>query len=92
MHTHDLYILPSDGGEGWGAVLNEALEEGMAVLASLESGSGATILPPEQLFHAGDAKELRENLSSPIPRPGIGEWSVSKAADYLAGFCKTNID
>ena len=92
LHTHDLYILPSDGGEGWGAVLNEALEEGMAVLASLESGSGATILPPEQLFHAGDAKELRENLSSPIPRPGIGEWSVSKAADYLAGFCKTNID
>ena len=92
MHNHDLYVLPSDGGEGWGAVLNEALEEGMAVLASLESGSGATILPPELLFHAGNAKELREKLIASIPRLGIGEWSVSKAADYLMGFCKTNID
>ncbi len=92
MHSHDLYILPSDGGEGWGAVLNEALEEGMAVLASLESGSGATILPPAKLFQAGDAKELLSKLSSPIHRPGIGEWRVSKAADYLMGFCKTNIE
>ncbi len=92
MHNHDLYVLPSDGGEGWGAVLNEALEENMAVLATLESGSGATILPPAQLFHAGDAKELREKLSSPVPRPGIGEWNVSKAADYLIGFYKTNTD
>ena len=92
MHSHDLYVLPSDGGEGWGAVLNEALEEGMAVLASLESGSGATILPPEQLFQAGNATELCQKLSSHIPRPGIGEWSVSKAANYLTGFCKTIIN
>ena len=86
MHQHDLYVLPSDGGEGWGAVLNEALEEGMAVLASLESGSGATILPPEQLFHAGNAKELREKLSPPIPKPAIGDWTASKAAKYLVRF------
>ncbi len=92
MHSHDLYVLPSDGGEGWGAALNEALEEGMAVLATLESGSGATILPPEHLFQAENATELRQKLIGPIPRLGIGEWSVAKASDYLMSFFKTNID
>ena len=45
MREHKTYVFPSNGYEGWGAVVSEALEEGMLVYASCESGAGATILP-----------------------------------------------
>lgn len=38
MRSHDVYALPSNGYEGWGAVVNEALEEGMIVLGTRQAG------------------------------------------------------
>ena len=86
MRSHDVYVLPSNAYEGWGAVVSEALEEGMAVLATVESGAGATVLPPENLFSAGDVQALAEKLSRPISACGIGHWNVSAAADALVQF------
>ena len=88
MHQHDVYVLPSDGGEGWGAVVNEALEEGIPILATLESGAGATMLEPEQLFHAGNVASLRNKLNgvSRMKRSTIGAWSATTAAEYLCAF------
>ena len=54
MRSHEVYVLPSNAYEGWGAVVSEALEEGMEVLGTYEAGSSATVLPQENLFHAGD--------------------------------------
>ena len=90
MRENDVYVLPSDGGEGWGAVLNEALEEGMRVLGTLESGAGATMLAPEWLFPAGDARLLEKMLSAPIRCGRIGCWSVRHAANYLMDFLQKN--
>ena len=63
MREHDVYILASNGYEGWGAVVSEALEEGMTVLGTYEAGSSATILPEGSLFHAGDWRTLNKMLS-----------------------------
>ena len=92
MRAHDVYVLPSDGGEGWGAVVSEALEEGMKVLGTVEAGSSATILPPTHLFKAGDVKRLIGLLSQEIEQISIGEWSAKNAANTLGGvFNETSI-
>ena len=62
MREHDVYVLASNAQEGWGATVNEALEEGMMVLGTYEAGASAALLPPEHLFHAGDWKTLAKML------------------------------
>lgn len=66
MRKSHVYVLPSDGGEGWGAVLNEAMSEGCAVVASKSAGSAKTIVQHGEngfLFAPGDHKRLSELLT-----------------------------
>jgi glycosyltransferase involved in cell wall biosynthesis len=83
MREHDVYVLSSNGYEGWGAVVSEALEEGMAVIGTHEAGSSATILPESNLFHAGDWRRLKELLERDVERVGIGPWTAKSAAEVL---------
>ena len=83
MCAHDVYVLPSDGGEGWGAVVSEALEEGMQVFGTVEAGASGTVLPPTHLFKAGDVKRLTELLTAELPKVAIGEWTAEKGAAAL---------
>ena len=87
MRQHDLYVFPSNGLEGWGAVVSEALEEGMRVLASYECGAGAALLPRERLFHSGDwrmlAQLIEKEMRGKLPPCSIGEWTAKAAATRL---------
>ena len=83
MREHDVYVLSSNAYEGWGAVVSEALEEGMAVIGTYEAGSSATILPESNLFHAGDWRRLKELLEGDVERVGIGKWTAKSAAEVL---------
>lgn len=84
MRSHDVYIFGSDGHDGWGAVVSEALEEGMVVVGTIEAGASATMLPPESLYPAGDVVSLRRVLEALHPDIGqIGLWSARNAADAL---------
>lgn len=83
MRTHDVYVFSSDYNEGWGAVVSEALEEGMTVLGTYEAGASATILPETHLYHAGDVKRLSKLLANPPPPTGIGVWSAKAMAKRL---------
>ena len=87
MRGHDVYVLASNGYEGWGAVVSEALEEGMRVIGSYEAGASATMLPKECKFPTGDWKELARLLLSPISHCCIGCWTARNAADALVGSC-----
>lgn len=90
MRQHDVYVLPSNGHEGWGAVVSEAIEEGMHVIGTYEAGASATILPNSCLYRVGDVNRLAELLT----RPGTGHlaccekerWSAATAAESLARF------
>ena len=87
MREHDIYVLSSNAYEGWGAVVSEALEEGMKVVGTHEAGSTATILPNTQLFHAGDWRQLRKILVSDDKKlSSIGEWNAKRAAEYITSF------
>ena len=87
MRRHDLYVLASDATEGWGAALNEALEEGMSAVGTFEAGSSAAMLPKERLYHAGDWKALarliERELRGELPPCSIGGWTAATAAERL---------
>lgn len=91
MRMHDVYVLSSDAYEGWGAVVNEALEEGMHVVGTYEAGASATILPQDDLYHAGDWSALAEKLerlcrekkAGALSGQGIGQWSAANAAKRI---------
>ena len=83
MHEHDVYVLASNSYEGWGAVVCEALEEGMKVIGTYEAGASVAILPKSNLFHSGDWKALRKMLACGVPFVPIGEWSAKSAANRL---------
>lgn len=87
MRAHDVYVLSSNGYEGWGAVVSEALEEGMKVIGTYEAGASSTILPREYLFHAGDMhallRLLEREIEDDLPPCSIGDWTAAKAAASL---------
>lgn len=93
MREHDVYVLSSNAYEGWGAVLSEALEEGMIVIGTFEAGSSATILPHKLLFHAGDENMLVRLLCKITEGGkkafGIGKWTAKDAAQALLNFQNT---
>lgn len=64
MRQHDVYVMSSNGFDGWGAVVSEAIEEGMTVLGTYECGASATLLPDSNLFHVGDWRRLSTMLSA----------------------------
>jgi len=65
MRSSHVYVLPSNGYEGWGAVINEAMAEGCAVVASNAAGSAKTMIRDGEnglLFCPGDWRQLGEKL------------------------------
>ena len=87
MREHDVYIFASDSNEGWGAVVSEALEEGMSVIGTYEAGASVAMLPKERLFHSGDYKALalllEKECKGELPPCSIGDWTAEKAAKRL---------
>ena len=94
MRQNDVYVLSSDGQEGWGAALSEALAEGMEVLGTLEAGSSATILPAERLYHAGDYNALAEKIVNveKLPKAEFRPWTVEAAAEKVLGLVKRDLE
>lgn len=85
MRNHDVYVFSSNEHEGWGAVVNEAMEEGMRVIGTEEAGASITMLPKECLYHAGDIDRLSTIIVSDIPLGDIGSWSADYAAQSFLG-------
>lgn len=83
MREHDVYVLSSNAYEGWGAVVSEALEEGMKVIGTYEAGSSVTMLPESNLFHAGDWRALKRMLERDIVSVAIDCWSARNAAKCI---------
>ena len=97
MREAEVVVMSSDGGEGWGAVVNEAMAEGCCVVGTHEAGSSATLIEHGvngYLYRTGDVSELA-NLLRQLDQESIrscGEraretldsvWSPEHAADKL---------
>ena len=91
MLEHDVYVFGSNGYEGWGAVVSEALEEGMRVIGTYEAGASATMLSKEHPFHAGEWRALlcllEKERDGLLPPCSIDDWTAAKAAERLLELC-----
>jgi len=47
MQTSDIFVFPSNGTEGWGCVLNEAMAEGCAAVACCDAGAAPILIKPD---------------------------------------------
>jgi len=107
MRQADVYVLPSSGTEGWGVVVNEAMLEGCAVIASRESGSGATLIRDgdnglhipsgdvNALTRALERLEADEPLRLRLATAGqatmLAEWTPAISAERLLAFCEARL-
>ncbi|TLU81966.1 MAG: glycosyltransferase family 4 protein [Chlorobium sp.] len=103
MKQHHIYVLPSNGYEGWGAVINEAMSAGCAVIASKEGGAAKSMIVHGKnglLFNAGDWRSLaaclellsrNETMRRQLAEEGqrtINEcWSPAIAAERFVTVC-----
>lgn len=103
MEQSDIFLFTSDFQEGWGAVLNEAMNSGCAVVASHAAGGTPYLVRDGEnglIYPCGDvsalAERLRRLLDSPALCRSLGrnayetirtQWSPSAAAKRLVELC-----
>ena len=102
MAESDIYVFPSNGAEGWGAVVNEAMSEGCAVV--LASNIGARTLISHRfnglVFQDGSVTSLIKQITELISNPDLlkqmkinaqaticNEWNSDTAADRFLHLC-----
>lgn len=91
MHKVDVYVMPSNGEEGWGAAVSEALSEGCSVISTFEAGSSATLLDDSHLYHANKVKDLAKilaNFDGNMVKYNDNDWSGEKAAEIVMEILK----
>lgn len=72
MRDHDIFLFTSDRNEGWGAVLNEAMSNGCAVVASNEIGSTPYLVNDGKnglVFKSNSIDSLYEKVTYLIDNP-----------------------
>jgi len=87
MRKADVYVMPSNAEEGWGAAVADASSEGCPVISTWEAGSSATLLPEENLYHASSVTELTQKLLEVCKHGAkcleMSDWSGMKAAEIF---------
>lgn len=99
MEKAGIFLFTSDKGEGWGAVVNEAMNSGCAVVASHAAGSVPYLLRNGEnglIFQSGSVEDACKQLTSLLDAPqkqlALGEkayetvtglWSPETAANRL---------
>jgi hypothetical protein len=103
MREADVYVLSSDGNEGWGAVINESMSEGCCTVASDAGGAAQTMIQDGingLLFPSGDSRALAlclarlaqdESFRARLATAGrcslLDSWTPAAAAERLLRFC-----
>jgi len=103
MEKADIYLMTSDRKEGWGAVVNEAMNSGCAVVGNHMVGAVPFLIRhgenglvyrdgcPDQLFALTEKlitdREYCQNLGRQACAAIINEWNAENAAKRLCGFC-----
>lgn len=99
MEESDIYLTTSDSGEGWGAVINEAMNSGCAVVANKSMGAAPYLIRHGEngfLYRNGHEEELvacvkklmddvllREKTGRAAYQTIAAEWNAKAAAERL---------
>jgi glycosyltransferase involved in cell wall biosynthesis len=104
MRQADVYVLPSNRCEGWGAVANEAMSEGAVLVANEQAGGPRTLVDHGRtgfLFQDNDAAGLARILRMLLRDSGLREtvrqvawqeiqrlWHPRVGAERLLALCR----
>ena len=104
MKDADIFLFTSNYLEGWGAVVNEAMGSGCALVASEEAGAVPFLIRSDEnglVYNDGDFKEFSEKLLYLFENRGkirefglkaretiFGSWNAEKASGELVRFCR----
>lgn len=86
----DVLVLPSDTGETWGLVVNEAMASGRPAVVSRAAGCCADLVVEGETgrsFAGRDAAGLADVLAGYARNPGCAARQGRKAADHVQSFC-----
>ncbi len=99
MEKSDIFLFTSDYGEGWGAVLNESMNSGCAIIANVAIGAVPFLIKPGKnglIYPNQDFScfygHIKELINSPKIRADYGkaayetiagEWNADMAAKKL---------
>lgn len=99
MRQSEIFLFTSDRQEGWGVVLNEAMNAGCAVVASHAAGSTPFLVKHREnglIFESGNVDDafacvrtlldddaLRRRYATAAYETVIREWNAENAADRL---------
>ena len=81
----DLLVLPSDSGETWGLVTNEAMACGTPAVVSEQCGSAEDLVAPldrRLVFRCGDVSDLAAAIGHAMAAPPQREASLRTADTY----------
>ena len=108
MIKSNIFLFTSDKQEGWGAVLNEAMNSGCAIVASKEIGSVPFLVEDKingLIYKNGDIADLSDKVESLIMNPKMREllgrnaynsmitlWNPKIAAQRIISLSKTLSD
>lgn len=99
MEQSDIFLFTSDYGEGWGAVLNESMNSGCAVVANCAIGAVPFLVKPGRngLIYPNKKWDVfYEQITGLLEQPGeierlgraaydtiVQEWNAEKGAERL---------
>ncbi len=108
MEKARLYLFTSDRNEGWGAVLNESMNSGCAVVASSAIGSVPFMIRDGEngyIYPDGDEDALYERVKYLLDNPDkcreVGQaayetmtdtWNAETAAERFVALCRNLMD
>jgi glycosyltransferase involved in cell wall biosynthesis len=87
MEASDIFLFTSDSNEGWGAVLNEAMNSGCAVVASHAVGAVPFLIRDGEnglIYRSGDDDSLYERTARLIDDPKLRDKLGRNAYRTLA--------
>ncbi len=104
MRRSQIFLFNSDYNEGWGAVINEAMDSGCAIVASHAAGSVPFLIKNYEnglIYRFGDQEQLYECIEKLLSDPSLSsrlsdsarkttaeEWNAHNATRKLIAFCE----
>lgn len=104
MEQADIYLFTSDYREGWGAVLNEAMNSGCGVIANIAAGASPYLIRHGQngfLYKNKDRESLFSHVRYLLQHPDVrmrlgqnayetiaGTWNAKEASKALLLLCR----
>ena len=88
MEQADIYLVTSDRQEGWGAVVNEAMNSACAVVGNHMVGAVPTLIDPERngrIYHDKDEEMLYRLVKELLEQPELARRLGRKAYETMTG-------